>query len=274
MSCSASVILQNMDSKDSQLQRAVFGPFWTLGRTFGLVWNDGVFKCRSKRSKYAHYALLILGLLPLIARTIHFSSQYDKLKGLSAEWSYTLSLMFINAHALVAWIVFIDLNRRDFFHDFLGKYRLASQEKDTDEEGRKSNRNVFIGLGILVTAYLVIACLFCVENVMARIDFDVSGNATLNITLPAFRESMFRTPYLLPLDAIIMIWENLVSGLALALIYLVSHALKSTYSKFHQDICDATLKDGPKDTLLFASWDSQLTNYISLIKFVNLRFEV
>lgn len=135
-----------MDSKDSQLQRAVFGPFWTLGRTFGLVWNDGVFKCRSKRSKYAHYALLILGLLPLIARTIHFSSQYDKLKvsfsldclvakmhdlfkGLSAEWSYTLSLMFINAHALVAWIVFIDLNRRDFFHDFLGKYRLASQEK-------------------------------------------------------------------------------------------------------------------------------------------------
>lgn len=63
---------------------------------------------------------------------------------------------------------------------------------------------------------------------------------------------MFRTPYLLPLDAIIMIWENLVSGLALALIYLVSHALKSTYSKFHQDICDATLKDGPK-----VSWHTE-----------------
>lgn len=71
----------------------------------------------------------------------------------------------------------------DGFKMLLVKLRV----QDTDEEGRKSNRNVFIGLGILVTAYLVIACLFCVENVMARIDFDVSGNATLNITLPAFR---------------------------------------------------------------------------------------
>lgn len=111
-----------------------------------------------------------------------------------------------------------------------------------------------------MVSYLVIACLFSVENVVARTNFDVSGNATLNMTLPAFRyvrcviwyskpafrESMFRTPYLLPLDAIIMLWENLVSGLALVLIYLVGHALKSNYSKFHQEMCDAKLKDGSK----------------------------
>lgn len=57
-----------------------------------------------------------------------------------------------------------------------------------------------------------------------------------------------------------MLWENLVSGLALALIYLVNHALKSNYSKFHQEICDATSKDGskvslPKLLLLYAGGD-------------------
>jgi hypothetical protein len=38
-------------------------------------------------------------------------------------------MMFINAHALVAWTVFIDLNRRDFFQDFLDRFSLVRQEK-------------------------------------------------------------------------------------------------------------------------------------------------
>lgn len=57
---------------------------------------------------------------------------------------------------------------------------------------------------------------------------------------------MFGTPFLFPLDALIMIWGNVITGIALSLVYLMNHALKCSYSKFHKEMCDVAEHSGLK----------------------------
>uniref|UniRef100_A0A914DV43 Gustatory receptor n=1 Tax=Acrobeloides nanus TaxID=290746 RepID=A0A914DV43_9BILA len=242
----------------SDLQNAIFGPFYILAAATGQIVAP---------AKGGSKFLVILGLIPsllslivLIARAIYMFYRNIQAGVMTQDWCYATCLNNLALTAAVACLILFGIKYKSFIPNFLDLLLIATRNKIPTLERR---RRILISIGVVLI--MASSIVYCIENIFSYKYFIVNG--TIRNT-SRFRNSMFGMQWLFPIDIAIIIWGALITSVALSITSCMNLGICTAYKEFNEEIKLLIQKGEIKNIVRLEDIESQIIDFIKAHRYL------